>query len=328
MNDFNEKPLDPSTMPSGFFKNGSDSAPPKTTKKTTKGGTAPDPNGVIETAKRVMKAQKAAEEPETKARRGRPLGSTKNNTNATTPPTTPKRITPQNSPRAPNQPQTHVDDGVRDLNSTKRLAEKQILIKKLERLAMIYPFLASVKKIIPHPSVMENLDVETLRETLKVAKASTSSVGESEYKFVSMAFFGVLKSFENIALFLSQVLVSLPGGSSNPLVSMLDNLGRLPSGTFAQYVQESVDSGDEIGLSLQEISVDVIGYMPNSPYARLAYLMAYKLYDYNVFMTNDRVRRQTALFSEARSNPDIVRRMEEVQAGGASVRRSSKRGDS
>ena len=81
----------------------------------------------------------------------------------------------------------------------------------------------------------------------------------------------------------------------NPIFQALGYLSRQPRGSFSDYVHKCILAGDDMEKDLREISIQLIGYLPDSPYARLAMKVAYHAYDYTRFQMDvglqDTIRR-------------------------------------
>lgn len=245
-----------------------------------------DDIGVVEKAKRAQKTMKELSDvppppaPE-KRGRGRPPKST--------PPQSPGRgVEP-----APKPILKRSSDGIAPPETFNPGLDqnKRTTIKKIVKLAELYPHLLH-SQVVPPLAVLESYDAKTLQELFQICKKNTSALNDDmEFQLVKSTFGLILKQFENIAAIACSLLSTFGDeGYMSPIKYGLSMMASQPAGTFAAYVQECIDAGDEMGRDLKEISIDFIGLLPSSPYLRLAQRLLYKAYDYNMFLKNDRIR--------------------------------------
>lgn len=154
-----------------------------------------------------------------------------------------------------------------------------ILHEKIIAFCKLYPHLQSK---IPVNSLHEYPDTQ-LEEMIKFCKTNGNTRSGIESGLVKTAFFMLLEHFE-YACRLAAGFIEVP--------DIVKFLGQLPPGSFSEFVKLSAaaDGRDGINTDLEEISIDLIGYLPNTPITRLVTKTAYKLYDYTSFAKNDRLK--------------------------------------
>lgn len=196
-----------------------------------------------------------------------------------TPPSSPKGGVARNSSSSSSKTPLFLDP------------KRNLRIRQIKELCKLYPKLVN-EGYAPNPEYYpyHELSDSQLEDLFKECKKNgATSSGEFEFQFVSSSFYKILDQFETICY-----LVSLffpidntdPTSPVNPILSIVCFLARQPHGSFSKYVHHCILAGDDMEKDLREISIDLMGYFPNSPYARLALKVAYRAYDYARFQTD------------------------------------------
>ncbi len=222
-------------------------------------------------------------------KRGRPrktdissVGSTTPDRTVTFTDTVPKLRVPTPTPPSPKrndpQPQATTDE-----DQKRKLKNRHNIVIRIEEYIKLYPSLVA-KGIAPQlPYDFSRLSDEQLEQLYNDCKehGSSSSTGKLEYNLVSSTFYKILDNFESLCYF---ACIMFPKTStSNPIAHTLGYLSRQPRGSFSDYVHKCILAGDDMEKDLREISIQLIGYLPDSPYSRLAMKLAYHAYDYTRF---------------------------------------------
>jgi len=203
---------------------------------------------------------------------------------------TPTPPSPRRSSTPPEQPQTEEDQ-------KKKLKNRHNIIIRIEEYIKLYPSLVA-KRIAPQlPYDFSVLSDDQLEQLYKDCKehGSSSSTGKLEYNLVSSTFYKILDNFETLCYFACVMFPNSLKSVPNPIFQALGYLSRQPRGSFSDYVHKCILAGDDMEKDLREISIQLIGYLPDSPYARLAMKVAYHAYDYTRFQMDvglqDTIRR-------------------------------------
>lgn len=235
---------------------------------------APNPylvQGLIDPPKPILK------------KRGRPRKNETSSVGSTTPDRTvsfddiPRPKTPPPPPPQQAQKQTTED-------TKKKERSRHNVIVRIEEYIKLYPNLVA-KGIAPQlPHDFTRYSDEQLDQIYKDCKehGSSSSTGKLEYQLVSSTFYKILDNFETLCYF-ATLMIPRSGSTPNPIIHTLGYLSRQPRGSFSEYVHKCILAGDDMEKDLREISIQLIGYLPDSPYARLALKVAYHAYDYSRF---------------------------------------------
>lgn len=258
-------------------------------------------------------------------KRGRPRKTDSSSVGSTTPDravsfddiprpkTTP--ATPPPSPKRKEESPVVEDD-------KKRVRSRQNTIIRIEEYIKLYPNLVA-KGIAPGlPYDFSRLSDEQLDQLYKDCKehGSSSSTGKLEYQLVSSTFYKILDNFESICYFATFLFPATPNTASmNPILYTLGYLSRQPRGSFSNYVHKCILAGDDMDKDLKEISIQLIGYLPDGPFSRLALKVAYHAYDYSRFQMdcvleatmkrsqdtiNSMTAEQMAMFTSMMSSPN------------------------
>lgn len=217
-------------------------------------------------------------------KRGRPRKTDSSSVGSTTPDravsfddiprprTTP--ATPPPSPKIPTKEET---------NEKQKIKSRHNIIIRIEEYIKLYPNLVAKGITPPLPYDFSRLSDEQLEQLYKDCKehGSSSSTGKLEYQLVSSTFYKILDNFETLCYFAAFLFP--PSPTPNPIVQTLGYLSRQPRGSFSSYVHKCILAGDDMDKDLKEISIQLIGYLPDSPYSRLALKVAYHAYDYSRF---------------------------------------------
>jgi hypothetical protein len=216
-------------------------------------------------------------------KRGRPKKTEASSVGSTTPDRTvsfddvprPRTMpTPPPSPKRPTPPPEDDKTKNRDRHNT---------IIRIEEYIKLYPNLVAKGIAPPLPHDFTRYSDDQLAQLYKDCKehGSSSSTGQLEYQLVSSTFYKILDNFETICYFASIMFpVSV---AQNPITHVLGFLSRQPRGSFSSYIHKCILAGDDMDKDLREISIQLIGYLPDSPYSRLALKLAYHAYDYSRF---------------------------------------------
>lgn len=191
-------------------------------------------------------------------------------------------------PKTPPRPKTPERQDTSTPPPTSKPESKRIIrIKQIQELCKLYPRLRD-EGIAPPPNFpLQQLSDDQLNQLYNDCKKNGAcATGEFEYQFVSSTFYKILDLFEPIAYLVSIFTAPNPkerNPKPNPIYQVVAYLSRQPHGSFSKYVHKCIIAGDDIGKDLKEIAIDLMGYFPDSPYARLAIKLAYKVYDYSRF---------------------------------------------
>ncbi len=221
-------------------------------------------------------------------RRGRPKKADSSSVGSTTPDrtvtftdTVPKMRIPTPTPPSPKRPTTTTEPEQKN-----KLRNRHNITIRIEEYIKLYPSLVA-KGIAPQlPYDFTRMSDDQLEQLYKDCKehGSSSSTGQLEYNLVSSTFYKILDNFETVCYFACIIFpTSSVKSVPNPIIQTLGYLSRQPRGSFSDYVHKCILAGDDMEKDLKEISIQLIGYLPDSPYARLAMKLAYHAYDYTRF---------------------------------------------
>lgn len=281
-----------------------------TTKERSESSTS-----ITAVAERMMESKKklAAEEagvPITPEKRkvGRPPKSTL--PSPIRPPTEPvgvlKKKTPPPSPKRPSEAASDPKDQAAAIKDD---GKKKILKTKIILYAKLYPRLIS-QGLVPPQSVLDIMSVEELQQRLDYLKSQSSGDGEYEYKFVRGCLSVLTDQFENICVLVASFVPAAQ--QQHPIVIALNQLGALPLGSFSAFIDARIEQGDSIDEDLREIAIDLVGWMPQSPYTRLAMKLAYAAYDFQQFASNQRLNDAKRVFEQAQFDEEKMARVREI----------------
>ncbi len=227
-------------------------------------------------------------------KRGRPKKIDSSSVGSTTPDRTvtfndtpvPKMRIPTPTPPSPKRPsqQQEQPPPQTEAEQKKKIKSRHNIIIRIEEYIKLYPSLVA-KGIAPQlPYDFTRLSDEQLEQLYSDCKehGSSSSTGKLEYNLVSSTFYKILDNFETLCYF-ACIMFPKTNNTVNPIVQTLGYLSRQPRGSFSEYVHKCILAGDDMDKDLREISIQLIGYLPDSPYARLAMKVAYHAYDYTRF---------------------------------------------
>lgn len=221
-------------------------------------------------------------------KRGRPKKTESSSVGSTTPDRTvsfddiPRPRTPP-PPRAQPPPPRKEEEKPQQQDEKQRLKSRHNIIIRIEEYIKLYPNLVAKGITPPLPYDFSRLSDEQLDQLYKDCKehGSSSSTGKLEYQLVSSTFYKILDNFETLCYF--GTFLFPPSQAPNPILQTLGFLSRQPRGSFSNYVHKCILAGDDMDKDLKEISIQLIGYLPDSPYSRLALKVAYHAYDYSRF---------------------------------------------
>lgn len=240
-------------------------------------------------------------------KRGRPRKTDSSSVGSTTPDRTvsfddvPRARTPPPPPTlSSSSPKQQEED---EAKAKKRERSRHNVIVRIEEYIKLYPNLVAKGVAPPLPHDFTRYSDEQLEQLYKDCKehGSSSSTGKLEYQLVSSTFYKILDNFETLCYF--GVLMFPQSPTPNPITHTLGFLSRQPRGSFSNYVHKCILAGDDMDKDLREISIQLIGYLPDSPYSRLALKVAYHAYDYSRFQMD------SALDAAMKRSQDTVNSM-------------------
>lgn len=168
------------------------------------------------------------------------------------------------------------------------------VIVKIQEYIKLYPSLVA-KGIAPSlPYDFSSLPDEHIEALYAACKenGSSSNTGKLEYQMVSSTFYKILDNFESLCYFATWLFPQESASlrDTNPILIALKFMSRQPRGSFSTYVHKCILAGDDMDKDLREISIQLIGYLPESPYTRIMLKLAYCAYDYSRFTMDSQLQ--------------------------------------
>lgn len=207
-----------------------------------------------------------------------------------TPPSTPNRANTPPQSRINSAKAVSTDEGMTSsgkgtgwFSSTGLFKKNRATrIRQIKGLCRLYERLLVYELGIPVNNLhaCSDAELENMYDFIKKEIANGNAIGKGfEYESLKQGFLGIVGYFEIIA---QHLVISMGGPERAPYI--LTKLARNPPGTFASYIEACNTIADKsIEPELQEISIDLMGFMPTNVYARLILKVFYRLYDFYRF---------------------------------------------